>query len=91
MFANPGKFACGTRNPGLWNPEYSSRITESHLRLESGIQISLNRIREYLESTAWNPESNSALNSLTWSDVESSHKHSGSGNTCSEVPVFWSP
>ena len=23
-------FACGTRNPGLWNPEYSSRKPESH-------------------------------------------------------------
>ena len=30
--------ACGIRNPGLWNTEYSSRNPQSHLRLESEIQ-----------------------------------------------------
>ena len=35
-------FACGIRNPGLkWNPEYSSRNSESHRRLESRIQVPL--------------------------------------------------
>ena len=26
---NPSHFCCGIRNPGLWNPEYSSRDPES--------------------------------------------------------------
>ena len=38
-------FASGIQNPGVWNPEYSSRSPESHLRLESGIQIPLTWIR----------------------------------------------
>ena len=29
-YRNRGKFACGVRNPGLSNPEYSSRSLESH-------------------------------------------------------------
>ena len=44
-------FVCGIRNPGLWNPKYSSRIPESHLRLESRIQVSLTGTGiQYLES-----------------------------------------
>ena len=35
-------FACKIRNPGLWNPEYSSRNPES----KTG----------RLESSTWNPE-----------------------------------
>ena len=27
---NQENLICGIRNPGLWNPEYSSRNTESH-------------------------------------------------------------
>ena len=42
---NPEKFACGIRNPGLWNPEYGSRNQESHYRLESRIQAPLKKIR----------------------------------------------
>ena len=37
---NPGSgkvFANENRNPGLWNPELSSRNPGAHLRLESGI------------------------------------------------------
>ena len=30
-------FADGIRNPGLWNPEYSSKNPKSHKRLESRI------------------------------------------------------
>ena len=33
------KFACGIRNPGLWNPESSSMNPESHQQLESEIQV----------------------------------------------------
>ena len=47
-------FECGIRIAGLWNPECSSR--------SSGIQ-SLDP-----EFTAWNPESNTVLDSLTWGD-----------------------
>ena len=35
--------SCGMENPGLWNPEYSSRNPESHLRLESRIQVPLTK------------------------------------------------
>ena len=59
-------FGRGIRNPGLWNPEYSST--------ESGIPPTI-RIRnlpkariQFLEteSTAWDPESKTVLDSLTW-------------------------
>ena len=44
-------FACGIRNPGLWNPEYSLRNPESHWRLESRIQVPLTNTQiQYLES-----------------------------------------
>ena len=36
-------FPCGMENPALWNPEYSSRNPESHLRLESRIQVPLTK------------------------------------------------
>ena len=57
MKANPDSgireiFACGIWNPGLWNPEYSSRNPESHQRLKSGIQIPLTK---NLESGIQNP------------------------------------
>ena len=29
-FGDPGNFACGNGNPGLWNPEHSSRNPELH-------------------------------------------------------------
>ena len=54
-------FASGIRNPGLWNPEYSSRNPESLLRLESGIQIPLTNRPE---SNIWNPESKTVLEFL---------------------------
>ena len=37
--------ACGDRNPGLWNPKYSSRNLEYALQLESRIQVPLTWIR----------------------------------------------
>ena len=44
-------FVCGIGNPGLWNPKYSSRIPESHLRLESRIKVLLTGTGiHYLES-----------------------------------------
>ena len=42
-------FTCGIWNPGLWDPEYSSRNSESHQGLESEIN--------YLESGIHNMES----------------------------------
>ena len=47
-------FACGIRNAGLRNPEYSSRIRNPTERLESGVQVSLTK---NTESSTWNPES----------------------------------
>ena len=38
-------FACWVQNPGLLNPEYSSRNLESNYRLESGIPFHWRRIR----------------------------------------------
>ena len=44
-------FTCGIRNPGLWNPEYSSRNPKSYLGLESRIQVPLTKTGlKYLES-----------------------------------------
>ena len=60
--------ACGIRNPGLWNTEYSSRNPQSHLRLESEIQdpltIKLVSSTSNPESTAWNPESKTVMDFL---------------------------
>ena len=53
-------FSCGIWNPGLWNPEYSLRNQESHLRLESTIHVPLTKNPE---SKTWNPESKSVLDS----------------------------
>ena len=49
-------FSFGIRNPGLWNPEFSSRNPESR------IQAPLSRTPE---STAWNLESKTVLVYLT--------------------------
>ena len=46
------QFACGIRNPGLWNSEYSSRNLESPLRLEFRNPTSTDKD---LESNSWNP------------------------------------
>ena len=53
-------FVCTIRNPGFWNPEYSSRNPES--KFYSQIK----------ESTAWNPESKTVLDSLAWGDERAS-------------------
>ena len=48
---NRGKFYSLKRNPGLWNPEYSSRNSESPTRLESRIQVLLTKTGvQYLQS-----------------------------------------
>ena len=36
-------FACGIRNPELWNTEYSSRDPESYKGLESRMQVPLKK------------------------------------------------
>ena len=56
MWGNPDSgiresFAYGILNPGFWIPEYSSRNPESHLRLESRIQVlGTNTGIQYLKS-----------------------------------------
>ena len=42
MLCNPdsgilANFACGIGNPEIWNPEFSSRNLESHLRLKFAV------------------------------------------------------
>ena len=56
-------FAFWTRNPRLWNPEYSSRSPKSRFWLESRIQAPL---KKDPESMAWNPECKTVLDSLTY-------------------------
>ena len=51
-------FACGIRNPELWNTEYSSRDPESYKGLESRIQVPLKKCAiKYLESGIYGVES----------------------------------
>ena len=50
-FWNPGNFACGIRNPGLQNQEYSTRIRNRTWNPESKFHW------QTLESSTWNPES----------------------------------
>ena len=57
---NLGKFACGIRNPGFWNPEYSSRNPESRKFWDPESNFHWQRSESSnwnLESTVWNPES----------------------------------
>ena len=58
----------------LWNSESCVLESGSHLRLESEIQVPLTKNPESscwnLESTAWNPESRTVLDSLIWGDTE---------------------
>ena len=53
-FDEKENFACGTQNPGLWNPLFNLRNPESRQLLQSGIQVPLTRNPK---STACNPES----------------------------------
>ena len=63
---NLRNFPCGMENPALWNPEYSSRNPESHLRLESRIQVPLTKTGiQYLESGIHDEESRSQAR-LSW-------------------------
>ena len=52
VFQNLGDSGIGeNRNPGLWNPEYSSRNSESPTRLESRIQVLLTKTGvQYVQS-----------------------------------------
>ena len=54
------QFACGIQNPGLWNPEYSSRNSESKFALQILESSTWNEA-----STAWNPESKVVLDFLS--------------------------
>ena len=71
---NPEKnFAYGIRNPGSWNPEYSTRNPKSHLSKDWNPESKFygqhwNRIPRTWnpESTAWNPESKTVLDSLSY-------------------------
>ena len=56
----------GIRNPGLEIPNYNLRNPESHHSSESEIQVLLTR---NLESSSWNPEFMTVLDSLTWDDL----------------------
>ena len=47
--------AYGIRNPGLWNPENSSRNPESHQRLVSGSQVPLTKNPESRIQVSWIP------------------------------------
>ena len=55
--------ACGIRNPGLWNTEYSSRNPQSHLRLESEIQDPLT-INSYPVPRTRNPRRGTVMDFL---------------------------
>ena len=69
---NLGKFACGIRNPGFWNPEYSSRNPESRKFFGSGIQFQLTKDWNPVignwnpQCGIQNPEAKTVLDSLTW-------------------------
>ena len=48
-------FYSGIWNLGLWNPEYSSKNTEFHLRLDPGIQVPLTKTGIQNPSLTWIP------------------------------------
>ena len=54
-------FARWIRNLGLWNPEYSSRNSDSKIHSLSPECSTWNP-----ESTTWNPDSKTVLDSFTW-------------------------
>ena len=61
-------FDCEIRNPGLWNPESSSRNPESGQWLEFRIQVPLtwNPESNFPLTRIWNPASKTAMDNLTW-------------------------
>ena len=65
-------FACGIQNPGLWNPEYSSRNPKYDFKdWNSESKFHWQRLESStcnLESTASNPISKTVLDSLTWGE-----------------------
>ena len=52
-------FACGIRNPGLWNPEYSSRNLEYLYDWDPEVSMTKNlkSSSRNAEPMEWNPES----------------------------------
>ena len=75
-----GKFCCLIRNPGMWNPEYSSRYPQSHYWLESR-----KTHWQRLESSTWNLESTACnLESETIGDSIKGTQRQFSENICSE-------
>ena len=64
------KFACGIRNPGLWNPESSSMNPESHQQLESEIQVLIFKKMRNPVLESGNPQRGiqNPRPSLTWGD-----------------------
>ena len=64
-------FARGIRNPGLWNPEWSSSTPKSHEGMESRTQFHWKRLESSTrnpQSTEWDPESKTVFFSLTSGD-----------------------
>ena len=55
-------FACGIRNPGLWNPEYRIRNPTIDWNPESKFHW------QKIEIT-WNPESKAVVDSLSWAKI----------------------
>ena len=64
-------FACGIRNPGLWNP-LVIELVGTGMPLAIGVQNQSDTdkksesITRNPESTAWNPEFTTVLDSLIW-------------------------
>ena len=79
------QFACGIRNPGLWNSEYSSRNLESPLSLEFRNPTSTDKD---LESNTWNPNPRHQIQNLrlSWIPLHQSEfcrhwtKHTSGGS-----------
>ena len=67
-FRNPEKFCL--RNPEPWALESAVQLKESEILQRNGIQNPSCTDKDWnLESTAWNPESKTVLDSLIWGDL----------------------
>ena len=60
-------FAGEIRNPGLWNPEYSSEKLELGIGSATDKQLGIHSTWN-LESMAWDPEYKTLLDFLTWDE-----------------------
>ena len=68
-----GNFAYGIRNSGLWNPEYSSRFRNHTNDWNPESKFHWQRLESSNctpDSTAWNPESQTVLDILTWGRLQ---------------------